>query len=174
MPPCIFVLLYSWNIWAVTWENVPSGMCAQRRLKSTCACAQSDYSLHCPSLRNFAFLDIQNATKDSDQTARMISLTESSLSEHIFQSTFSDVAIHSDYVRTGKWTDFHQDVDLDGVACSYFFRLLYCQIIIALPKFLIDKYKKNESYWFIVTVPASVWNLLQVVKSIRTLDKKLH
>ena len=36
------------SIWATLWENVPSDMCAQRRLKSACASAQSDQSLHCP------------------------------------------------------------------------------------------------------------------------------
>ena len=30
-----------------TWENVPSDMCAQRRLRSACAFAQSDQSLRC-------------------------------------------------------------------------------------------------------------------------------
>ena len=35
-------------IWAPTWENVPSYMCAQRRLKSACASAQSDLSLPYP------------------------------------------------------------------------------------------------------------------------------
>ena len=36
------------NTWAVKWENIPSDMCAQRRLQSASASAQSDYSLHCP------------------------------------------------------------------------------------------------------------------------------
>ena len=31
-----------------TWGNVPSDICAQRRLKSDCASAQSDLSLRCP------------------------------------------------------------------------------------------------------------------------------
>ena len=35
-------------IWAVTWENVPSDMCAQRRLKSACASVQSDQNRRCP------------------------------------------------------------------------------------------------------------------------------
>ena len=33
---------------ADTWENRPSDMCAQRRLKSACASAQSDQSLRYP------------------------------------------------------------------------------------------------------------------------------
>ena len=35
-------------IWVLKWENVPSDMCSKRWLKSTCACAKSDKSLHCP------------------------------------------------------------------------------------------------------------------------------
>ena len=31
-----------------TWENVPSDMCARRRLKSACASAQSDQCIRCP------------------------------------------------------------------------------------------------------------------------------
>ena len=53
------------------WENVRSDMCAQRRLKSACAFAQSDQS-SLSAWRNFASLAIQNASsEDSDQTARM-------------------------------------------------------------------------------------------------------
>ena len=36
------------SLCAVTWENVPSDMCAQRRLRSACASAQSALSLRCP------------------------------------------------------------------------------------------------------------------------------
>ena len=36
------------GLWAATSENVPSNICAQRRLKSACASAQSDLSLQCP------------------------------------------------------------------------------------------------------------------------------
>ena len=34
--------------WVGTLNNAPSGMCAQRRLGSACAFAQSDQSLRCP------------------------------------------------------------------------------------------------------------------------------
>ena len=37
-----------WSKWAGTWENLPSYMCAQQRLKSACASAQSDQCLRCP------------------------------------------------------------------------------------------------------------------------------
>ena len=36
------------NIWAASWQNQQNGMCAQRRLRSAWASAQSDQSLRCP------------------------------------------------------------------------------------------------------------------------------
>ena len=40
------------SIWAATWQNQQNGMCAQRRLKSAWASAQSDQSLRCPHEEN--------------------------------------------------------------------------------------------------------------------------
>ena len=40
--------LYCLLIWATSWENQQNGMCAQRRLRSDWASAQSDQSLRCP------------------------------------------------------------------------------------------------------------------------------
>ena len=58
------------SIWISLWEKVPFDMCAQRRLKSVCAFAQSDQSSLSES-RNFAPLAIQNeSSENSDQTAR--------------------------------------------------------------------------------------------------------
>ena len=34
--------------WAASWHNQQSGMCAQRRLRSAWASAQSDQRLRCP------------------------------------------------------------------------------------------------------------------------------
>ena len=34
--------------WAAAWQNQQSGMCAQPRLRSAWASAQSDQSLRCP------------------------------------------------------------------------------------------------------------------------------
>ena len=63
------VLYYIASIWA--WENVPSDMCAQRRLRSACAFAQSDLSLRC-SHEEILNPWIQDASsEDSEQTARM-------------------------------------------------------------------------------------------------------
>ena len=36
------------DIWAASWQNQQNGMCAQRRLRSAWASAQSDQSLHYP------------------------------------------------------------------------------------------------------------------------------
>ena len=41
--------------WAVTWDNVPSDMCAKRRLKPDCASMQP-YESSLLAWRNFAFL----------------------------------------------------------------------------------------------------------------------
>ena len=35
-------------IWAASWQNQQNGMCAQRRLRSAWASAQSDQSFRCP------------------------------------------------------------------------------------------------------------------------------
>ena len=36
------------SIWPATWEKVPFNICAQIRLKSACASAQTDQSINCP------------------------------------------------------------------------------------------------------------------------------
>ena len=66
----------NWLFQAATRENVLSDMCAQRRLISACACAQSDHSLRCPHEENLHhWLSKQNTknapSEDSDQTTRM-------------------------------------------------------------------------------------------------------
>ena len=59
---------------ADTWENRPSDMCAQRRLKSACASAQSDQSLRYPH-EDTLYSGYPKCTQwKSDQTARMRSL----------------------------------------------------------------------------------------------------
>ena len=37
----------TFSVWAASWQNQQNGMCAQRRLRSAWASAQSDQSLHC-------------------------------------------------------------------------------------------------------------------------------
>ena len=39
-------------IWAASWQNQQNGMCAQRRLRSAWASAQSDQSLCCPDAQS--------------------------------------------------------------------------------------------------------------------------
>ena len=56
--------------WTATWENVPSDMCTQRRLKWACASVQSDKSLHCPDEVLYHWL-VNVTCVDSDQTARL-------------------------------------------------------------------------------------------------------
>ena len=47
-----YIYLYNYKnnnyIWATSWQNQQSGMCAQRRLRSTWISTQSDRSLRCP------------------------------------------------------------------------------------------------------------------------------
>ena len=45
------ILLVGWclMIWAAAWQNQQNDLCAQRRLRSAWACAQSAQSLRCPS-----------------------------------------------------------------------------------------------------------------------------
>ena len=65
----------SFSFQVTWWEKVPSAMCAQRRLKSSCAAARCLFGSLLSAWRNFASLAIQNApSEDSDQTARMCRL----------------------------------------------------------------------------------------------------
>ena len=60
------------HIWATSWQNQQNGMCAQWRLRSPWASAQSDQSLCCPHEESLGTLDTQWAhSADSDQTGRM-------------------------------------------------------------------------------------------------------
>ena len=69
-----------WNICDATREHVLSDMCAQGRLKSACASAQSDQNL-----RYFSSLVIQNARMRRLPNLRWV---------HVSDGTFSDVAAH--------------------------------------------------------------------------------
>ena len=58
-------------IWATSWQNQQNGMCAQRRLRSAWASAQSDQSL-LSAWRNIDSLATHWVhSEDSDQTGRM-------------------------------------------------------------------------------------------------------
>ena len=68
-------------------------MCAQRRLKSTCASAQSDQTLQCPHEETES-LAIENVPSvDSDQyTIAQVDLNLRCA--HMYEVTFSDVEAH--------------------------------------------------------------------------------
>ena len=84
------------KICAATWENVTSDMCAQRRLRSACAAAQSDQSLRCPLKETLHPGTIQNAPReDSDQIALNLRWAH-----HISEGMFSNVSAHFVNFRT--------------------------------------------------------------------------
>ena len=69
--------------WATAWQNQQNNLCAQQRLKSAWASAQSDQSL-LSAWRNLGFLVTQWAhSEDSDQTGRRLIWSESSLGVHV-------------------------------------------------------------------------------------------
>ena len=65
----VLLLLYCVHkdIWAALWQNQLNGMCAQRRLRSAWASAQSDQSLRCLG----SFTTHWAHSEDSVQTGRM-------------------------------------------------------------------------------------------------------
>ena len=51
-------------IWATSWQNQQNGMCAQRRLWSDWASAQSEQSLRCPHEESLGpYLPIKHTAK---------------------------------------------------------------------------------------------------------------
>ena len=46
--PLLIAIAAPFLLWAASWRNQQNDMCAQRRLRSAWACAQSDQSLRCP------------------------------------------------------------------------------------------------------------------------------
>ena len=75
--------------WTATWENVPSDMSTQQRLKLTCTSAQSGQSLRClheetlhPWLSNMSPVKIQLSLREC------VGWSESSLSAHIRRYVF--------------------------------------------------------------------------------------
>ena len=71
------ILLYvsKINKWASSWQNQQNDLCAQRRLRSAWASAQSDQSLRCPHEESLdPQLPIEHTAKN-DQTGRMPSVS---------------------------------------------------------------------------------------------------
>ena len=83
---------YFIEMWAATWKNVPSDMCAQERLKSAYASMLhvSDHS-SLSARKKTVSLAMQNApSEDSDQTAQANLKLHLA---HVYEGTFSDVAL---------------------------------------------------------------------------------
>ena len=71
------------KIWAASWQNQQSGMCAQRRLRSACASAQSDQSLRCPHEETLGpQLPIEHTAKTLIRLGGCPGWSESSLGTH--------------------------------------------------------------------------------------------
>ena len=93
------VLIRRKKIWSYTeskeqrnWENVPSDMCAQRRLRSACASVQSDQSLFCPYEKTLrTWLSKMRPVKIPIRLRESADWSEPSLGVHV-RSTFSAVA----------------------------------------------------------------------------------
>ena len=58
------------HVWAATWQNQQNGLCAQRRLRSAWASAQSDQSLRCPLSGKLRTQTFFMRTAKNDQTGR--------------------------------------------------------------------------------------------------------
>ena len=59
-------------IWAASWQNQQNDLCAQQRLRSAWASAQSDQSLRCPHEESLGSLATHWAHhEDSDQTGKI-------------------------------------------------------------------------------------------------------
>ena len=79
---------------ATMWEDIPSNIFAQRRLKSACACAQSDQNLRCPHEETLHLWLLEMHTVKT-----MIKLRESQADlnlrwAHMLWGTFSNVVAH--------------------------------------------------------------------------------
>ena len=96
----ILVLLHNmadsyWiSLWTVTLENIPFDMCAQRRLKSACASAQSDQNLCCPHEETLhPWLSRMRTTKIPIRLRECAGWSEASLGAHVRRYVF-DVMAH--------------------------------------------------------------------------------
>ena len=84
-------------IWAASWQNQQNGMCAQRRLRSAWASAQSDHSLRCPYEESLGpKLPIQRTAKTLIRLGGCPGWSESSLGAQSF-CWFCHEAAHITY-----------------------------------------------------------------------------
>ena len=61
----------NYNTRAVSYENVSSGICGQRKPRSACASAQSDQGLHCPLTKSLDTTECIMERKGPEDTLRM-------------------------------------------------------------------------------------------------------
>ena len=84
--------------WAATWQNQQNGMCAQRRLGSAWASAQSDQSLRCPYDETLdRQLPIERTAKTLVRQGGCPGWSESLLGAHSL-CWFYHVAAHIDFL----------------------------------------------------------------------------
>ena len=72
------------NIWTASWQNQQNGNCAQRRLRSAWASAQSDQSLRCPHEQSLgSYLTIERTAKALVRLGGYPGWSESWLGAHV-------------------------------------------------------------------------------------------
>ena len=70
--------------WAASWQNQQNGMCAQRRLRSAWASAQSDQHFRCPHEETLGQLPIERIAKTLIRLGGCRGWSESSLGAQSF------------------------------------------------------------------------------------------
>ena len=87
------------TVWAASWQNQQNGMCAQRRLRSAWASAQSDQSLHCPHEESLGpGLPIECTVKTLIRLGGCPGWSESSLGTHAILLVLSRGGSYSVYL----------------------------------------------------------------------------
>ena len=81
---CLLVNVAQHHIWATSWQNQQNGMCAQRRLRSAWASAQSDQSSLSAWRKLGSLATLWAYSEDSDQPGRCPGWSESSLGAKSF------------------------------------------------------------------------------------------
>ena len=80
---------YLYYLWASLWENVPSDICARRRLKSACTSARSDRSFRCPHEESLhPWLSKMCPVEMRTRLRECAGWSESSLSAHVWRYVF--------------------------------------------------------------------------------------
>ena len=80
----LFIFLHDTCIWATPWEDIPSYMCTQRRLKSACTTVQSDQSLSYPHAETLqSWLSQEHLVKILIRLHKCAAWSKSSLGAHV-------------------------------------------------------------------------------------------